>query len=214
MLIAAVVLLPHLAIANKSNTDFPPLILNYDGFFDRIAKLDKPEFSTVKLAFYLKLKSNGSICPVESVDLKTKLKSRTVYFDEWAEILIPYDKQLDLDKAQLVINKQTKSECVMDMRIEAVANYGKEINPKSLSQLSNTFDLALKEQAGMMSFLMPDVEGITVISKEDLTILNINNEVGDCNGNRCTITNNQLNKLKEDLIFSSRPHRIIPYIAK
>ena len=65
--------------------------LSYDGFFDRIEKLDKPEFQNVKLAFYLTEMSTGKPCGIKSVELKTKLKSKKVYFYESGEVVLPFD---------------------------------------------------------------------------------------------------------------------------
>ncbi len=195
-----------------SSTD-STMVLNYDGFFDRIEKLDAPEFVDVKLAFYLKKLNDGAICPIESVRLKTKLKDKTVYFLETGEIILPFDKQLDLDKAHVVIEKKTFEECGLDMRLESTKLFDKEVDADVLKRLTKTFDNALKEQAGMMSFLTPDVVGVTFLSKEGTELSMVNSKIGKCKKNRCTITINDVSNVKV-LLFNEAPNKAIPFIER
>ncbi len=187
------------------------MVLNYDGFFDRIEKLDDPEFMDVKLAFYLKRLKDGSTCPIKSVNLKTKLKNKSVYFLDNGEVILPYDKQLDLDKAHVVIEKNTFDECGLDMRLESTKLFNKEVSVEDINQLTKSFDGALKELAGMMSFLTPDVVGVTFVSSENSTLSLVNSKLGKCNENRCTITINNLVNT-EVILFNQKPDKAIPFI--
>ena len=189
------------------------MILNYDGFFDRIEKFDSPEFVGVKLGFYLRKLNDGGVCPIESVRLKTKLKDKPVYFLESGEIILPYDKQLDLDKAHVVIEKRTFEECGLDMRLESTKLFEKEVPAESVKELVRSFDKALKEQAGMMSFLTPDVVGVTFLIDKDQELSIVNSEVGDCKNNRCTITTKDLTNT-DVILFSQLPKKAIPFIAR
>jgi hypothetical protein len=197
------------------------LILSYDGFFDRIEKLDEPQFATVKLAFYLRDIVTNKSCVIKDVKLKTKLKSRDVYFYDTGEILIPYDKQLDLDKANVVINHNDNAQCNLDMRLEAVTQFSEVVQLKSIVELIDTLDAALKEQGGMMAFLMPDVNGVTFIGENGIGLKVIESDsglkhAGDsyCKDNRCTITKNNIKDVSASIKLSAKPVRVIAHIDK
>ncbi len=193
------------------------LVLSYDGFFDRIKKFDDPEFSNVKLAFYLKTLKTNQACKINSVYLKTKLKSKKVYFYETGEIVLPFDIQLDLDKANVVINKQTDEECGLDMRIESVALLNKTMTKDEINSLINTFKLALDKQAGMMSFLLPEVKGVTFVGEQGKSLAIKNTLVGSCSEKGCSITKSDLDDLysEEKLIeFNAAPVKAVPFIQQ
>ena len=197
---------------NASTTE--PLVLNYDGFYDRIEKLNEPEFQKVKLAFYLRGLTDGAPCKIESAKLKTKLKSKDIYFYDDGEILLPLDRKFDEDKANLVIVKGDEQNCGLDMRLESVVTFNEEIKPEYLIELSNVFNLALKEQTGMLSFLAPEVTGVTLLVEEGTQLQILNSDIGQCLNNRCTITNKELTEIKQSIVLSSAPRKIIPYIKK
>jgi hypothetical protein len=80
------------AFADKLETE--QLVLNYDGFYDRLEQLDEPEYQQIKLAFYLK-DEKGLPCNIVAAQLATRFKQRDVYFFELGELLLPYDEKLD-----------------------------------------------------------------------------------------------------------------------
>lgn len=189
------------------------MVLNYDGFFDRIEKLDEPNLMGVKLAFYLKQASDNQICPINSVKLKTKLKEKPVYFYDSGEIVLPYDKQLDLDKAKVVIEKDTLEECGLDMRLESTELFASEVEAKRIKTLTLQFDEALESLAGMMAFLTPDVVGLTFVGQSGGDLRIVNSKLGSCNSNRCTITTKELEGV-DSVLFSEAPSKALPFIEQ
>lgn len=189
------------------------MVLNYDGFFDRIEKLDEPEFTSVKLAFYLKQLSDGQVCPIKNVTLKTKLKEKPVYFYDTGEVVLPYDKQLDLDKAKVIIDKDTLEECGLDMRLESTELFQSEVSTSRITKLTSQFDGALESLAGMMAFLTPDVVGVTFLATPADELKVVNSKVGQCKSNRCTITIKEIEQV-DTVLFNLAPVKALPYIAK
>lgn len=188
--------------------------LSYDGFFDRIEKLDKPEFQNVKLAFYLKEMTTGKPCGIKSVQLKTKLKSKKVYFYESGEVILPFDKQYDLDKAQVVIEKVNDDNCGLDMRIESISLFSSNIKANEIIDLIDTFDAALEKQTGMLSFLAPEVIGATFLAPEGSSMEIVSGAKGECNDLGCTITKSSFANNIEHVEFSTKPTKALPYIQK
>lgn len=193
------------------------LVLNYDGFFDRMDDLRESEYQDIKLAFYF-MDTEGKACPIKSVRLQTQLKQLDVYHLESGEILLPFDHQLDADKAAIVIEKQDDKTCGLNMRLESVVLLDKRVKVTKAQSLINTFDLALDDLAGMMSFTLPDVVGITFKGPENQT-LTINNMLsGKCELNSCTLTKQELQQYLSQgnttLNFSHSIAKALPFIQQ
>lgn len=204
LLSLSLVALSNCALANT-------LVLNYDGFFDRMEDLNEPEYTGVKLAFYLTDKSSGLSCDIESATLETKLKTREIYVLEGGEILLPYDKQLDLDKAKVVLKQKGQQECGLDMRLESNGLLSAEISSQDITTLTDKFDAALEELGGMMSFLLPDVVGVQYLSVPDkaLSVTNTNNIKCDLIG--CIVEKASLGTT-DSITFNYAPVKAVPFI--
>jgi len=198
-----------------ANTEENQLVLNYDGFFDRLEDLDEAEYQDIKLAFYF-MNQSGEACPVKSVKLQTKLKQMEVYNLPSGEILLPFDHQLDADKAAIVIEKQDEQLCGLDMRLESVILLDKDVDVIKAKSLVATFDLALNDLAGMMSFTLPDVVGVTFKSEVNQVLSITNEKIGKCELNRCTVTLAELSSLQEQkqktISFSRSITKVVPFI--
>ncbi len=193
------------------------LVLNYDGFFDRMDDLRESQYQDIKLAFYF-MDTEGKACPIKSVRLQTQLKQLDVYHLETGEILLPFDHQLDADKAAIVIEKQDDKTCGLNMRLESVVLLDEKVEISKAQSLINTFDLALDDLAGMMSFTLPDVVGITFKGPENQTLAINNRLAGKCKLNSCTLTKQELQQYlsqgQTTLTFSHSIAKALPYIQQ
>ena len=197
-------------IANSTN-DQNLMVLNYDGFFDRMDDLEAPEYSSIKLAFYLKDK-NSEPCKVESVQLKTKQKSLDVYLMDDGELLLPFEPKFDQDKAAIVINKLDTSICGLDMRLESTQLFGTKVTLENSLALIATFDTAFSDLGGMMSFMLPSVAGISFLAEQNQKLYLLDTNLGQCSENSCTITKSELDSYGKPLIFNTAPKKSVPYI--
>lgn len=195
----------------KTNASETQLVLNYDGFFDRMEDLDEAKYQDIKLAFYF-MDVNGNACPIKSVTLKTQLDKMEVYNLPSGEILLPFDHQLDADKAAIVIDKVDAKQCGLDMRLETSILLDEHITIEKTKSLIQAFDLALNDLAGMMAFTLPDVVGITFKSKFDEVLEISNAKAGQCKLNTCTLTLADLDQYQDTLEFSHTLVKAVPYI--
>lgn len=212
---SVVILLTSLIFHGSVHANDNQLVLNYDGFFDRIEDLDEPEYQDIKLAFYF-MDKVGKACPVKSVKLQTKLKELEVYYLPSGEILLPFDHQLDADKAAIVIEKQDDEICGLDMRLETSILFEDKVDVSKAKSLVGTFDLALNDLAGMMSFTLPDVVGVTFKSEDNGVLTIKNSQVGQCESNVCTLTLAELALYQEQNLetinFSHSIVKAVPFI--
>jgi hypothetical protein len=188
------------------------LILNYDGFFDRMEEFDEPEFLGVKLAFYFKSKQTGKACAIESAQLKTQDRKKPVYYLDTGEVLLPFDEQLDMDKAKLIIVKKDDEECGLDMRIENSQLLTQHISVSQVVDLTEKFSSALTELGGMMSFLMPSVTGITYLGEEGKPLSVLGQSFGNCDPKGCTFLKSELDNASGNIEFSYPPLKAVPFI--
>jgi hypothetical protein len=213
ILITAIVM-PTYVYAQENQSE-RNLILNYDGFFDRMEDLDEAEYQDIKLAFYF-MNQSGDACPVKSVRLQTQLKEMEVYNLPSGEILLPFDHQLDADKAAIVIEKQDTQVCGLDMRLESVILLDKDVDVIKAKSLVATFDLALNDLAGVMSFTLPDVVGVTFKSETNDILTITNSQAGKCELNACTLTLTELalyqGQNQETINFSHSIIKAVPFI--
>lgn len=194
--------------SDKSTT----MVLNYDGFFDRIDDIEAIEYSDIKLAFYFTSIESNLVCPIRSATLKTKFKAIPVYYLADGEVILPYDRKLDQDKAQLLIETDFGYNCGLNMRLENRFLLSETLPTGRLVNLVSVFDNALQDLGGMMSFLVPNVDGLTFLGKADETLTITNGRSEWCSENQCKITIADLKSVGQALHFSSEPLKIMPYI--
>lgn len=186
--------------------------LNYDGFFDRMDDLADAEYQGIKLAFYYKDRANKP-CPVASAKLATKLKSQDVYILDSGEILLPYEPLLDQDKAILVIEQQDQRECGLNMRLESNQLFDRKVKVDAAKALTQTFATAFDDLGGMMSFMLPKVQGVTFQFEQDVNAtLTADIEIKCLANQGCTLLQSDLNEMKGDLVFSHKPTKAVPFI--
>ena len=209
VVLSLVLLLSGLAVASEKE-----VVLNYDVFFDRMDDLNEPEYVDIKLAFYFNELGKAKACPILDAKIKTKLDEMQVYYLDTGEVLLPFDEKLDQNKAKLIIVTQDGVDCGLNMRLEASFLVSQTVEKEKALGLVKTFDAGLKELSGMMSFLTPDVTGLTFLVKEGAELQLMSNEIGKCKDNRCTLTAEEISTATLPLAFSSTPEKIVPYIQK
>lgn len=188
------------------------LVLNYDGFFDRMDDLNEPEYQGVKLAFYFVDKNNVA-CEIESAELKTKLDRMEIYTLPSGEILLPFDEKLDQDKAHIVIKTKQANECGLNMRLESNQLLSAELSKKELIELHEKFSKALDDLGGMMSFMLPPVIGLTLEGNAEQQLKALNNDEITCSNNVCRVQATSLENVSS-LQFNLAPSKITPWIGK
>lgn len=201
----ALSLMPLTAVAQDK------LELNYDGFFDRMKDLEEPEYQGVKLAFYL-MDREGAPCPVSGAKLTTKLKEQDVYVLDNGELLLPYEPLLDQDKALLIIDKKDNRECGLNMRLESSQLFSEKVKKQQALELTEKFAAAFDDLGGMMSFMLPKVEGITFKFNESIMPQITPANLAKCEKGGCTVLKGDLVKFDGEFEFEHKPLKVVPYI--
>ncbi|MFC0117284.1 DUF2987 domain-containing protein [Pseudoalteromonas xiamenensis] len=158
-------------IANASE-----FVVSYDGFYDRLKVMDKGQYEYAQINFYLVDSATLKPCEIKSGKLITENNSLPLSYTENAQLLLPLDKQLDADKAVIVVEPQNPAhECQLKMQIEAPSIKLKQLNTAVVKQVNDEFDDLLTNLSGffigkLLSFLLPSQKGIQIEFEDEVDI--------------------------------------------
>lgn len=153
------------------STNAREFIMSYDGFYDRLKIVNKGEFQYARVNFYISDIRTGEKCSIESGTILTENNEYPLNYTQEAQLLLPFDKQLDTDKAVIVIQpKNPLHECQLKLQIEANELDDLTFSKHTLYTLHNELDELLTDLSGffvskLMWFLLPEQKGVVVTFK-------------------------------------------------
>ncbi|MBE0367736.1 DUF2987 domain-containing protein [Pseudoalteromonas aurantia] len=154
-------------------------VVSYDGFYDRLKVIEKGEFEFARINFYVVDSTTLAPCTIGSGKIITENSEAPLAYTEQAQLLLPFDKKLDKDKAVLVIEpRDPQHQCQLKFQIEAEHFDTMQLTKASLYQLHNEFDTLLSDLSGffvskLMRFLLPEQKGVIVEFSQPVTLDNI-----------------------------------------
>ena len=176
------------AVATKAAaTEF---VVAYDGFYDRLKVVNKGEFQYAQVNFYLSDIATNEVCTIKSGKIITEKQEFDLTYTDKAQLLLPFDKQLDTDKAVIVVQPENpKHDCQLKLQIEATDLADFELSKANLYTLNQEFEELLSDLSGffvskLMWFLLPEQQG--VVLKFDTQDAVSTNAVS-CKALRCSV---------------------------
>ncbi|MFC3031235.1 DUF2987 domain-containing protein [Pseudoalteromonas fenneropenaei] len=169
--------LSALAIATLANAAMAKeFVVSYDGFYDRLKVVEKGQFEYARVNFYLVDIATMAPCVIASGKLVTENYSLPLTYTANAQLLLPYDKQLDTDKAVIVVEPSDPAhDCQLKMQIEADNISADKLNTQTLAQLNTEFDTLLTDLSGffvgkLLAFMLPSQQGVQVEFSEPVNL--------------------------------------------
>ncbi|WP_368484861.1 DUF2987 domain-containing protein [Pseudoalteromonas sp. SD03] len=156
-----------LAIA-ANNTYAKEFVMSYDGFYDRLKVVNKGDFQYARVNFYISDIGTNEVCSIKSGTILTEKNEYPLNYTDKAQLLLPYDKQLDTDKAVIVVQpKNPVHDCQLKLQIEANELEGLTFSKQSLLTINNELEALLTDLSGffvskLMWFLLPEQKGVVV----------------------------------------------------
>lgn len=181
-----VILLGFLAIIGKAYAE--EFVVSYDGFYDRLKVVEKGAYEFARVNFYVVENKKLTPCFIRSGKIITEKTESPLVYTEQAQLLLPYDKKLDKDKAILVMTPQNNLHvCQLKFQIEAEHFTMKNMNKADIFQLHHEFDDLLSGLSGffvskLMSFLLPEQKGVSVTFSHPVKV---NDPAVHCEGAVC-----------------------------
>ncbi|WP_105168083.1 DUF2987 domain-containing protein [Pseudoalteromonas sp. T1lg23B] len=143
-------------------------VVSYDGFYDRLKVVEKGNFEFARVNFYIVDIATLEPCKIKKGEIVTERSSSPLTYTSQAQLLLPYDKQLDKDKAVVVIEPENPNhDCQLKFQIETEHFGVQNLNKADIYQLHMEFDELLSDLSGffvskLMSFLLPEQKGIKI----------------------------------------------------
>ena len=192
------------------------LLLNYNGFYGRMKKLQQPEYSDITLAFALTGEKTGAPCRFYSIKLISDIHDITLDMAGNGEISLPYDQALKDSNAVLqVLQADNVEACQVQFRLRSRMRLPTELSVTQLAHYRSQFDLLLDDMAGLGKYWLPQVSGVIVEFADtvQLPVMQPDNAaVTQCMEKRCHIRLNQALPDNSSWLFQQRPAYLLPLI--
>ncbi|MGJ8485994.1 DUF2987 domain-containing protein [Pseudoalteromonas sp. SYSU M81236] len=165
-------------------------VVAYDGFYDRLKVVNKGDFQYAQVNFYLSDIATNDVCKIKSGKIITEQQEFDLTYTDQAQLLLPFDKQLDTDKAVIVVQPENpQHDCQLKLQIEATNLSEFALTKANLYELNEEFDELLSDLSGffvskLMWFLLPEQQGVVLkFADENVAI----SEADNCKQSRCAI---------------------------
>lgn len=165
-----------LTLMTTASANAKEFVVSYDGFYDRLKVVNKGDFQFAQVNFYITDIASNDACLIKTGRIITERQEYPLNYTEQAQLLLPYDKQLDTDKAVIVIVPQNDNhDCQLKLQIEAREFTNHDLNKQQLYKLNAEFDELLSDLSGffiskLMSFLLPEQKGVVLTFAEPISI--------------------------------------------
>ncbi|MGS0535673.1 DUF2987 domain-containing protein [Pseudoalteromonas sp. SaAl2] len=193
-------------------------VVSYDGFYDRLKVVNKGDFQFAQVNFYITDIASNDACLIKTGRIITERQEYPLNYTEHAQLLLPYDKQLDTDKAVIVIEPQNDNhDCQLKLQIEAREFTNSDLNKQQLYRLNDEFDELLSDLSGffvskLMSFLLPEQKGVVLTFAEPVSI---DDAAFNCVKNTCHVSvTDDWQDDKTTFDVSASLTKVTPWIAK
>ncbi|MGL6369043.1 DUF2987 domain-containing protein [Aeromonas hydrophila] len=159
---AALLMAPMLAVAQ------PSLELQYGTFYSQMKTFAKGEFGHARLGFYLTDQQNGRRCLLTSARVSTLDRDVAAEVTVDSELRLPYDDDLNLDKATVVVGLTEPHEAC-DLSVQVMADVPPpadsrwELKVSELTGRQHDMQSLLEKLAGMVGkYFLPEMTGVRV----------------------------------------------------
>lgn len=203
-------------------------VFNYDGFYARMKKSEKPEYSEVTLTFILQQRGNAQRCDVDKAEITTDISKDPLTVASNGELILPYDELYNQRKALIRIYQKTNAvPCDLNFRLRNKMPLSSELSLGQLRTLHQQFDALLKDLAGMGKYFLPDMTGVTLqfdsenpvvtpLNASDAAVSALLSSAAQCSKQQCQLDLSQFRQVSNDvtLRFSQTPSYISPFISR
>ncbi|WP_375054867.1 DUF2987 domain-containing protein [Zobellella sp. DQSA1] len=150
-----------------------PLSLGYSGFYKHMETVAKARVEQATLGFYLSRQDGQGLCHIESgtVQVAGAIRGEVEPLPH-GQFLLPFDKQLDLDKAVVILEVEQPQRCDISIRIQAELPAG-DTSLAELRQVRDEMHLLLQKMAGWPGkYFVPELKGLHLAPAEPGQSLN------------------------------------------
>jgi hypothetical protein len=192
------------------------LLLSYAGFYNRMKKLQQPEYSDITLAFALTEVNSKQACKFYSLKLISDQHNITVDVAGNGEVNLPFDEALKNSNATLeILQADNVAPCQIEFRLRSRMRLAPDITLQVLQHYRRQFELLLDDMAGISKYWLPKVKGVIVQFPTPVTTPAMSETVAAatlCAANRCLINLSDTLPEQAAWLFSQRPDYLLPLL--
>jgi hypothetical protein len=166
-------------------------VFNYDGFYARMKKSEKVEFSDITLAFVLQKAGTSEACSVDKALITTDISEAPLTIAGNGELMLPFDLMLNAQKALIVLKQPEGADaCDLNFKLRSKMPVPQQATVAELRKLQAQFDALLDSLAGWGKYWLPEVSGLTVHFASEVVAQSSDAALSQqlvCEQNRCRI---------------------------
>ncbi|MDP5291931.1 DUF2987 domain-containing protein [Oceanimonas sp. CHS3-5] len=138
-----------------------PLDLGYSGFYKHLDTVADAKVEHATLGFYLSRNDGSGWCHIHAGTVEVAGETRgEVRVLPHGEFVLPFDKQLDLDKAVVRLDVDQPERCEISIQIQSLLPAG-EAGAEQLRGIRDEMKTLLKEMAGWPGrYFVPEIKGV------------------------------------------------------
>lgn len=204
-----------LSVPVLANTQF-----NYDGFYSRLKKSEKAEYSAITLAFMLQRQGTHQPCELTGARITTDISDEPLTVAANGELILPYSELLNNRKALIVLQQpQDAAPCDLNFRLRSRMPLDATIQLSQLRQMHQQFDALLKELAGVGKYFLPEMTGLSLQFQKEVLLLSASSELVNkvhCASAQCTLDLTDTAQLPGELQleFNQAPQLALPLLPR
>lgn len=193
-------------------------VFNYDGFYARMKKSEKVEFSDITLAFVLQKAGTNEVCSVDKALITTDISEAPLTIAGNGELMLPFDLMLNAQKALIVLKQPEGADaCDLNFKLRSKMPVPQQATVAELRKLQAQFDALLDSLAGWGKYWLPEVSGLTVHFASEVVAQSSDAALSQqlvCEQNRCRILLPASLSDKATIQFSKVPDHATPLLQQ
>ncbi|MBU2278283.1 MAG: DUF2987 domain-containing protein [Gammaproteobacteria bacterium] len=209
----AVILLLAVPMTVVADTQF-----NYDGFYSRLKKSEKVEYSDITLAFMLQQQATNLPCDVTAASITTDISDEPLTIASNGELVLPFSELLNGRKALIQLKQpESATACDLNFRLRSKLPLDAEIEWKQLLKMHHQFDNLLKDLAGLGKYFLPEMTGVTLQFEREVVVESAPADLAKrihCQLLQCQVLLSDAEALAGVIRFNQAPHTVLPLLPR
>ncbi|OBP14284.1 hypothetical protein A5320_10830 [Rheinheimera sp. SA_1] len=193
-------------------------LFNYDGFYSRLKKSEKVEYSDITLAFMLQQQATSLPCDVASARITTDISDEPLTIANNGELILPYSELLNSRKALIQLQQPPAAKaCDLNFRLRSKLPLDAGIKWQQLVKMHQQFDGLLKDLAGLGKYFLPEMTGVTLQFEREVVLEAAPAELAGrihCELLQCQVLLADATELQGEIRFNQAPHTVLPLLPR
>lgn len=191
---------------------------NYDGFYSRLKKSEKVEYSDITLAFMLQQQATSLPCEVTAARITTDISDEALTIASNGELVLPYSELLNSRKALIQLQQPANATaCDLNFRLRSKLPLDADIQWQQLVKMHQQFDGLLKDLAGLGKYFLPAMTGVTIQFEREVVLESAPAELAariQCQLKQCQVLLTGAAELAGQVRFNQAPHTVLPLLPR